>query len=116
MLNQGSLRKQIHGKLYNNATTEYMVAVLPCVGKLTNWKLHHRRGDGSITDCLRRTRNMLSGCYLHKGTIRHIDTPIEETATGHFPQQTLVLTRQRRSFLRQLLSAIRVPMANVWST
>ena len=65
-----------------------MVAVLPWVGRLTNWQLHHRQGDGSITDCLRRTRNMLSGCYLHKRTIRHIDTPIEETSAGHFPQQT----------------------------
>ena len=68
---------------------KYMVAVLPCRG-LGSWRTgiyHQRRRDSSITNCLRRTRNMFSGCYLSRRMIRPIDTPTEETSTGNFPQR-----------------------------
>ena len=57
------------------------------LGRRRTGNYHQRRGEGSITNCLRRTRNMLSGCYLHKRTIKPIDTPIEETSTRQFHQR-----------------------------
>ena len=65
---------------------------------------------------------MLSGCYLHKRTIRPIDTLIEETPTGHFPQQknsgtypakalifTATSVRDSRSYGKRVVNLVLFP-------